>query len=67
MFSPGSGYQDPGSGDRDPGPDLGEEEKTTTFKFIIICKASYEPFLYRKRPPQQNGDRRKRHSTSTRE
>ena len=35
--------------------------------WIWICAASYEPFLYRKRPPQQNGDRRKRHPTSTRE
>jgi hypothetical protein len=26
----------------------------------MFCTASQEPFLYRKRPPQQNGDMRKR-------
>ncbi len=31
------------------------------------CMASRKPFLYRKRPPQQNGDRRKRHSSSAQE
>jgi hypothetical protein len=34
---------------------------------IVGCTASYKPFLYRKRPPQQNGDRRKRHSSSIHE
>ncbi len=27
------------------------------------CTASYRPFLYRRRPPKQNGERRKRHYT----
>jgi hypothetical protein len=37
------------------------------FSLVTTCTASYKPFLYRKRPPQQNGDRRKRRSSGTRE
>ncbi len=37
------------------------------YVYIYICTASRKPFLYRKRPPQQNGDRRKRYSSSAQE